>query len=50
MQTRRWWTLPLLLGCLSVALTADLDAQPPDKSPTIERKELDAAIFKTLRR
>ncbi len=49
MQTRRWWTLPLLLGCLSAALTADLDAQTPDKSPTIERKELDAAIFKTLR-
>jgi hemoglobin len=49
MQMRRLWTLPLLLGCLSVAMTTDLGAQAPEKSPVVEHKELDAAIFKTMR-
>jgi hemoglobin len=50
MQIRRWWMAPLLLGCLSVVASTDIAAQPVEKPSTaVEHKDLDAAIFKTLR-
>jgi truncated hemoglobin YjbI len=50
MAIRRLWTVPLLLGCLSVGLSADLGAQPAEKAaPALQRKEIDAHINKTLR-
>ncbi len=50
MPTRCWWTAPMLGGCLLVAVLSAEGVRGQDKPPaTVDRTELDSAIYKTLR-
>src|SRR5947208_2846077 len=47
MQTRRWWTVPVLAGCL---LAAPAPGRAQEKTaPDLKRGDLDAAIYRVLR-
>src|SRR5262245_10607219 len=48
MQMRRWWTVPVLAGCL-LAAPGGARAQEKAAPPDLERKQIDNIVYKTLR-